>query len=70
MLLSLPPFYLDPRPMHAKELLTVRFAMLALFSGLMVIYLLLYQIKGEKIINELAPTQTSEKKAIITGYTL
>ena len=34
---------------HPKEMQVVRFSMLVLFSALMVVYLLLYQIKGSQI---------------------
>jgi hypothetical protein len=34
---------------HPKEMQVVRFSMLVLFSALMVVYLLLYQIKGTEI---------------------
>jgi len=41
---------------HPKEMQVVRFSMLVLFSALMVVYLLLYQIKGTQIASNLSDT--------------
>lgn len=40
--------------MHQKELQVVRFSMIVLFSALMVVYLILYQIKWDDIAHELS----------------
>lgn len=41
---------------HPKEMQVVRFSMLVLFSALMVVYLLLYQVKGPQIAERLVAT--------------
>ena len=44
---------------HPKEMQVVRFSMLVLFSALMVVYLLLYQIKGSQIAESNPSTDTT-----------
>lgn len=61
---AIPPFasllfYLLILLMHQKELHIVRFSMLVLFSALMIIYLLLYQIKWDDIVNQLGSMSQS-----------
>lgn len=50
--------------MHQKEMQIVRFSMIVLFSWLMVIYLLLYQIKGDEISQELSSTSVLQQELI------
>ncbi len=46
--------------MHQKELHVVRFSMIVLFSALMIVYLLLYQIKGNDIVEQLTLASSNE----------
>lgn len=51
--------------MHQKELHVVRFSMVVLFSALMIVYLLLYQIKGDDIVDQLSMINTNEYESSI-----
>jgi Ca2+/Na+ antiporter len=46
-------FYILILLMHQREMSVVRFAMFVLFSAIMIVYLVLYQIKGEQIKEQL-----------------
>lgn len=56
--------------MHQKELHIVRFSMVVLFSALMIVYLLLYQIKWDDIVNQLSRISQTNQENILyeTGY--
>ncbi|HCY20903.1 TPA: hypothetical protein DIC40_03475 [Patescibacteria group bacterium] len=58
-------FYLLILLMHQKELHVVRFSMVVLFSALMIVYLLLYQIKGDDIVDQLSVINTKEYESSI-----
>lgn len=53
-------FYLLILYMYQKEIQVVRFSMIVLFSALMIVYLLLYQIKWNDIVNQLSNIQNIE----------